>query len=104
MITKRQLNIFGFTAVTNAAGSLAASAIAGYGQKKVDLEDTAVASGNFITLSAALEASGLVDTLKGDGPFTVFAPSDEAFARFPDGTVASLLSPAFLILILRTAA
>ncbi len=56
-----------------------------------DIVDTAVAAGDFTTLAAALEAAGLVDTLKGDGPFTVFAPTDEAFAALPDGTVDTLL-------------
>jgi uncharacterized surface protein with fasciclin (FAS1) repeats len=50
-----------------------------------------VAAGSFKTLAAALEAAGLVDTLKGDGPFTVFAPTDEAFAKLPAGTVEGLL-------------
>ena len=56
-----------------------------------DIIDTAVAAGNFKTLAAALTAAGLVDTLKGDGPFTVFAPTDEAFAKLPAGTVDALL-------------
>ena len=56
-----------------------------------DIIDTAVAAGNFKTLAAALTAANLVDTLKGAGPFTVFAPTDEAFARLPAGTVESLL-------------
>ena len=58
-----------------------------------DIVETAVAAGNFKTLAAALEAAGLVDTLKGDGPFTVFAPTDEAFAKLPAGTVENLLKP-----------
>lgn len=58
-----------------------------------DIVDTAVAAGQFGTLAAALEAAGLVDTLKGDGPFTVFAPTDEAFAKLPAGTVDDLLKP-----------
>ena len=53
--------------------------------------DTAVAAGNFKTLAAALTAAGLVDTLAGTGPFTVFAPTDEAFAKLPEGTVEKLL-------------
>lgn len=57
-----------------------------------DIVDTAVA-GNFKTLVAALKAAGLVDTLKGPGPFTVFAPTDEAFAKLPAGTLESLLQP-----------
>src|SRR5688500_16711872 len=60
---------------------------------KADIVDTAVAAGQFKTLAAALKAAGLVDTLKGDGPFTVFAPTDEAFAKLPAGTVESLLKP-----------
>ena len=56
-----------------------------------DIIDTAIAAGNFKTLAAALTAANLVDTLKGTGPFTVFAPTDEAFARLPAGTVESLL-------------
>ena len=56
-----------------------------------DIIDTAVAAGTFKTLAAALTAAGLVDTLKGTGPFTVFAPTDEAFAKLPTGTVDSLL-------------
>jgi uncharacterized surface protein with fasciclin (FAS1) repeats len=56
-----------------------------------DIVDTAVAAGNFKTLAAALTAAGLVDTLKGPGPFTVFAPTDAAFAKLPAGTVETLL-------------
>ena len=56
-----------------------------------DIVDTAIAAGSFNTLVAAVEAAGLVDTLKGDGPFTVFAPTDEAFAALPEGTVEALL-------------
>jgi uncharacterized surface protein with fasciclin (FAS1) repeats len=58
-----------------------------------DIVDTAVAAGSFKTLAAALKAAGLVDTLKGTGPFTVFAPTDEAFAKLPAGTVETLLKP-----------
>src|SRR5438093_64845 len=58
-----------------------------------DIVDTAVAAGSFNTLAAALKAAGLVETLKGEGPFTVFAPTDEAFAKLPAGTVDSLLKP-----------
>jgi uncharacterized surface protein with fasciclin (FAS1) repeats len=56
-----------------------------------DIVDTAVAAGSFKTLVAALQAAGLVDTLKGKGPFTVFAPTDAAFAKLPPGTVEALL-------------
>ena len=58
-----------------------------------DIVDTAAAAGSFKTLVAAVQAAGLVETLKGDGPFTVLAPTDEAFARLPGGTVESLLKP-----------
>jgi uncharacterized surface protein with fasciclin (FAS1) repeats len=68
------------------AGSLSAA-------EKKDIVDTAVAAGSFKTLAAALTAVDLVKTLKGDGPFTVFAPTDEAFAKLPAGTVESLLKP-----------
>ena len=54
-----------------------------------DIVDTAVAAGSFKTLAAALKAAGLVETLKGKGPFTVFAPTDEAFAKLPAGTLES---------------
>ncbi|UNU27642.1 fasciclin domain-containing protein [Microcoleus vaginatus] len=57
-----------------------------------DIVDTAVSAGSFTTLVAAVQAAGLVDTLKGAGPFTVFAPTDEAFAKLPEGTVESLLN------------
>ena len=60
---------------------------------KKDLVDTAVGAGNFKTLAAALGAADLVGALKGDGPFTVFAPTDEAFAKLPAGTVEMLLKP-----------
>lgn len=56
-----------------------------------DIIDTAVAAGNFKTLASAVTAAGLVDTLKGAGPFTVFAPTDDAFAKLPAGTLDSLL-------------
>jgi len=58
-----------------------------------DIVDTAVAAGSFKTLVAAVQAAGLVDTLKGAGPFTVFAPTDDAFAKLPPGTVENLLKP-----------
>lgn len=62
-------------------------------QKKKDIVDTAVGAGQFNTLVAAVKAAGLVDTLKGKGPYTVFAPTDAAFAKLPKGTVESLLKP-----------
>ena len=62
-------------------------------QQTKDIVDTAVAAGSFKTLAAALKAADLVGTLKGAGPFTVFAPTDEAFAKLPAGTVETLLKP-----------
>jgi len=59
----------------------------------IDIVETAVADGRFTTLVAALEAADLVETLKGEGPFTVFAPTDDAFAKLPAGTVEDLLKP-----------
>ncbi|MEO0920114.1 MAG: fasciclin domain-containing protein [Pseudomonadota bacterium] len=73
------------------ASLMAVPALAG-GMKK-DIVDTAVEAGSFETLVAAVQAAGLVETLKGEGPFTVFAPTDEAFAALPEGTVESLLLP-----------
>ena len=58
-----------------------------------DIVDTAVSAGQFSTLVAALQAAGLVEALKGAGPFTVFAPTDEAFSKLPEGTVDELLTP-----------
>ena len=69
-----------------------AFAMPAFAQDK-DIVDTAVAAGSFNTLAAALTAAGLVDTLKGEGPFTVFAPTDAAFAALPAGTVEDLLKP-----------
>jgi uncharacterized surface protein with fasciclin (FAS1) repeats len=63
------------------------------GTAKSDIVDTAVGAGQFGTLVAAVKAADLVDTLKGPGPFTVFAPTDEAFKKLPAGTVESLLKP-----------
>lgn len=80
-----------FLAATAAVSLFAAPVFAG-GMSK-DIVDTAVSAGSFSTLVAAVQAAGLVDTLKGDGPFTVFAPTDEAFAALPEGTVEMLLLP-----------
>lgn len=74
-----------------ACGALVQASWAAEG--KMDIVDTAVAAGDFETLAAALTAAGLVETLKGEGPFTVFAPTDEAFAKLPEGTVETLLKP-----------
>ncbi len=72
---------------------LAGSVQADNHDMKQDIVDTAAGAGQFETLVAAVEAAGLVETLKGEGPFTVFAPTDEAFAALPEGTVESLLEP-----------
>ena len=68
-------------------------ALIGTTSNALDIVDTAVSAGQFNTLVAAVEAADLVTTLKGDGPFTVFAPTDEAFAALPEGTVENLLKP-----------
>ncbi len=82
---------FSLIALLGSAGWIA-SASAG-APAKADIVDTAVKAGNFNTLAAALKAAGLIETLKGDGPFTVFAPTDAAFAKLPAGTVEDLLKP-----------
>ncbi len=74
-------------------GLVGLSAVSLSAAEKKDIVDTAVAAGSFKTLAAALGAAGLVDTLKGPGPFTVFAPTDDAFAKLPTGTVETLLKP-----------
>jgi uncharacterized surface protein with fasciclin (FAS1) repeats len=78
-----------FIALT-ATAAMTTYAFAGGPSK--DIVDTAIGAGSFTTLVAAVQAAGLVDTLKGEGPFTVFAPTDEAFAARPEGTVAALLA------------
>ena len=70
-----------------------ASAHATKAAAKLDIVDTAVGAGSFKTLAAALKAAGLIATLKSEGPFTVFAPTDEASAKLPHGTLATLLKP-----------
>jgi uncharacterized surface protein with fasciclin (FAS1) repeats len=72
--------------------SLGSATMAAAKEKK-DIVDTAVGAGSFQTLAKALDAAGLVETLKGKGPFTVFAPTDEAFAKLPEGTLEELLKP-----------
>jgi len=92
----KQLNIRRFNiAAVVFLGLLGSIANAGHhGEMKAkDIVDTAVGAGQFNTLAAALEAADLIGTLKGDGPFTVFAPTDEAFAKLPEGTVENLLKP-----------
>lgn len=86
--------LYSLTALTIAAILVAPLAAGNYGkQANKDIVDTAVAAGSFETLIAAAKAAGLVDALKADGPITVFAPTDEAFAKLPEGTVANLLKP-----------
>jgi uncharacterized surface protein with fasciclin (FAS1) repeats len=70
---------------------LATVAPAAADQHEKDIVDTAIAAGSFNTLVKAVQAAGLVETLKGEGPFTVFAPTDDAFAKLPEGTLESLL-------------
>ena len=87
---------FQFTAAALAVAFLAlvnTHADAGKKSAEKDIVDTAAGAGSFSTLVAAVKAAGLVETLKGEGPFTVFAPTDEAFAKLPKGTVDSLLKP-----------
>ncbi len=94
MFLKRKTSIYTTPALLAALLLLATEVFAGgYGKKQADIVDTAVSAGSFNTLAAALQAGGLVDTLKADGPYTVFAPTDEAFAKLPDGTVEMLLLP-----------
>jgi uncharacterized surface protein with fasciclin (FAS1) repeats len=78
-----------------AATALSVALVGGaYAEEKgTDIVDTAIGAGQFSTLAKALQAAGLVDTLKGSGPFTVFAPTDAAFAKLPAGTVETLLKP-----------
>ncbi|HEY7783953.1 MAG TPA: fasciclin domain-containing protein [Pyrinomonadaceae bacterium] len=80
-------------AVVGAQPLLAKVEVSGETAKQANIVETAVAAGQFKTLAAALEAAGLIDALTGEGPFTVFAPTDEAFAKLPAGTVESLLKP-----------
>ncbi|WP_170473241.1 fasciclin domain-containing protein [Ruegeria conchae] len=79
-------------AVAGVASLLLTTSALADGHSK-DIVDTAVGAGSFATLVAAVQAAELVETLKGDGPFTVFAPTDEAFAALPEGTVENLLKP-----------
>jgi uncharacterized surface protein with fasciclin (FAS1) repeats len=79
--------------VVGLAGVLALGVSTARAADGKDIVDTAVSAGSFKTLAKALEAAGLVQTLKGPGPFTVFAPTDEAFAKLPAGTLEHLLKP-----------
>lgn len=97
---KTQMHIRTLMAAVAATAFLGAPALAhDHGKTKAasvtevgDIVDVAVANGSFTTLVTVVQAAGLVDTLKGDGPFTVFAPTDDAFAALPDGTLESLLA------------
>lgn len=82
-----------FTSAAIAVVAVVAGSSVVRAQQPKDIVDTAVAAGSFKTLAAALQAAGLVETLKGKGPFTVFAPTDAAFAKLPKGTVEELLKP-----------
>jgi uncharacterized surface protein with fasciclin (FAS1) repeats len=84
--------VFGFLFALVIVMSMAIVPMVSAAQDK-DIVDTAVGAGSFNTLAAALKAAGLVETLKGPGPFTVFAPTDEAFAKLPKGTLDDLLKP-----------
>jgi uncharacterized surface protein with fasciclin (FAS1) repeats len=77
--------------VAHAPEQIAAMGALSGSSASMDIVDTAVAAGSFNTLAAALSAAGLVDALKADGPYTVFAPTDAAFAKLPAGTVDMLL-------------
>src|SRR5690349_10933660 len=84
-------SMFAFTSLALIA--ITAAVVPARGQQPKDIVDTAVAAGSFNTLAKALTAADLVTTLNGPGPFTVFAPTDEAFAKLPAGTVENLLKP-----------
>jgi uncharacterized surface protein with fasciclin (FAS1) repeats len=90
--SKRSAKLISLVAIV-AVAFLSVGALAKPKAASKDIVDTAVAAGSFKTLAAALQAAGLVDTLKGAGPYTVFAPTDEAFAKLPAGTVDELLKP-----------
>ena len=87
-----KIEIMNLAAAAALAVGIAASSTMARAAEK-DIVDTAVSAGEFKTLAAALGTAGLVDTLKGAGPFTVFAPTDAAFAKLPAGTVENLLKP-----------
>jgi transforming growth factor-beta-induced protein len=92
MMRKWKQSILAVTVLAAISVGLAMSLAATPAAKR-DIVDTAVSAGSFKTLTAAIQAAGLTDTLKGKGPFTVFAPTDEAFAKLPAGTVDNLLKP-----------
>jgi uncharacterized surface protein with fasciclin (FAS1) repeats len=86
-MTRTRLSIVALLTLTLSAGTL----LAAPAMSDDNIVEIAVANGNFTTLVAAVQAAGLVETLSGEGPFTVFAPTDEAFAKLPAGTVEALL-------------
>jgi uncharacterized surface protein with fasciclin (FAS1) repeats len=81
-----------FASAAALTSAVAVTSFANASGNSMDIVDTAINAGSFTTLVAAVQAAGLVDTLKGEGPFTVFAPTDEAFAALPEGTVEGLLA------------
>jgi uncharacterized surface protein with fasciclin (FAS1) repeats len=87
------LNMLALGTVATLGMALASSNTTAADAPTKDVVETAVAAGSFTTLAKALEAAGLVQTLKGSGPYTVFAPTDEAFAKLPAGTLEMLLKP-----------
>ena len=87
------MNIFAIGTLVTVMMTVVASKAAAAPAETRDIVDTAVAAGSFNTLAKALTAADLIGTLKGKGPFTVFAPTDEAFAKLPAGTLESLLKP-----------
>jgi uncharacterized surface protein with fasciclin (FAS1) repeats len=90
----KPIRIIAFTALLILPAGLKAQEAQGYAPAReatADIIETAKAAGSFNTLAKAIEVAGLTETLKGEGPFTVFAPTDEAFAKLPKGTVESLL-------------
>ena len=90
IIWSNVMSLFRLGAFVVASAFMSASIFAA---AEKDIVDTAVEAGSFKTLAAALKAADLIETLKGKGPFTVFAPTDEAFAKLPEGTVETLLKP-----------
>ena len=95
LMRTRFFTILAAGAVMVLAGSAAAQYMSStsYEGGEKDIVETAISAGSFETLVAAVQAAGLVETLQGEGPFTVFAPTDDAFAKLPEGTVESLLLP-----------